>query len=163
MDNSNIMNIFARNLKKRYMKRINEYKKIFKVEGAIDLKELKTTYRGLVKEWHPDKFQDEEKKTEAGMMSTKIIDGYHFLVSIAPETIESNLKEYSTLTSESKIENFQHKSMLLEITFACGTTYEYFGVNQKLFTKFVNSGQRSNFARRKLYNSFLYRKSKKAA
>lgn len=157
------MNTFARNLKIPPMKRINEYKKIFKIEGEINLKELKTTYRDLVKEWHPDKFQDEAKKHEAGIVSTKIIDGYHFLVSIAPETKESNLKEYASLTSESKIENFQHKSMLLEITFACGTTYEYFGVNQNLFTKFVNSGQRSNFAKRKLYNSFLYRKSKKAA
>lgn len=157
------MSTFARNLKVLHMKRINEYKKLFKVEGAINLKELKTTYRGLVKEWHPDKFQDEEKKEEAGIVSTKIIDAYHFLVSIAPETKASNLEEYAILTSESKIEDFQHKSMLLEITFACGTTYEYFGVNKNLFTKFLNSGQRSNFAKRKLYNSFLYRKSKKAA
>ena len=157
------MNTFARNLKIPYMKRINEYKKMFNVEGEINLKELKTSYRGLVKEWHPDKFQDEEKKEEAGIISTKIIDGYHFLVSIAPETKESNLKEYTSITSESKIEDFQHKSMLLEITFTCGTTYEYFGVNKNLFTKFVNSGKRSNFAKRKLYNSFLYRKSRKAA
>ena len=145
------------------MKRINEYKKLFNVEGPIDLKTLKSTYRGLVKEWHPDKFQEEEKIEEAGIVSQKIIDGYHFLVSIAPETKEANLEEYSTITLESKIEDFQHKSMLLEITFACGTTYEYFGVNKNLFTKFVNSGQRSNFAKRKIYNSFLYRKSKKAA
>ncbi len=160
---SDNMNTFARNLKILFMKRINEYKKIFKVEGEINLKDLKTAYRSLVKEWHPDKFQDEEKKIEAGIVSTKIIDGYHFLVSIAPETKEANLTEYAKLTSESKIEDFHHKSLLLEITFACGTTYEYFGVNQNLFTKFLNSGQRSNFAKRKLYNSFLYRKSKKAA
>ena len=44
------------------MKRIKQYKKLFKVEGPINLKELKKTYRGLVKEWHPDKFQDQEKK-----------------------------------------------------------------------------------------------------
>jgi DnaJ-class molecular chaperone len=145
------------------MKRINEYKKLFKIEEAIDLKELKNTYRGLVKEWHPDKFQCEEKKKEAGIKSLKIIEGYHFLVSIAPETKEANLEEYTITTSESPIVDFQHKSMLLEITFADGTTYEYFGVNEKLFTKFLNSGQRSNFARRKFFNSFLYRKSKKAA
>ena len=68
------------------MKRINQYKKLFNVEGAIDLKELKSTYRGLVKQWHPDKFQDEEEKEIAEIESTKIIDGYHFLVSIAPES-----------------------------------------------------------------------------
>ena len=47
------------------MKRIKQYKKLFNVEGAIDLKDLKKTYRGLVKEWHPDKFQDEDKKATA--------------------------------------------------------------------------------------------------
>ena len=93
------------------MKRINEYKKVFNVEGNLDLKELKTTYRGLVKEWHPDKFQDEEKKIEAGVVSQKIIDGYHFLVSIAPETKEANSNEYATTIVESKIVDFQHKSL----------------------------------------------------
>ena len=109
------------------MKRVNEYKKIFGITGELQLKELKSVYRNLVKEWHPDKFQDEEKKVEAGIISTKIIDGYHFLVSIAPETREANLKEYALLTSESKIEDFQHKSMLLEVTFTDGNKYEYFG------------------------------------
>ncbi|HCY47030.1 MAG TPA: molecular chaperone DnaJ, partial [Flavobacteriales bacterium] len=37
------------------MKRINDYKKLFQVENEIDLKELKKSYRSLVKEWHPDK------------------------------------------------------------------------------------------------------------
>ena len=82
------------------MKRIKEYKKLFKVEGAIDLKELKTTYRGLVKEWHPDKFQEEEQKKEAGEISLKIIDGYHFLVSIAPETKAANLEDYKATGGE---------------------------------------------------------------
>ena len=59
------------------MKRIKEYKKLFNVDGKIDLKELKTTYRSLVKEWHPDKFTDETKKAEAEIVSTKIIDGFH--------------------------------------------------------------------------------------
>ncbi len=143
------------------MKRINEYKKLFNIEGAIDLKELKSTYRGLVKEWHPDKFQDEEKKEEAGIKSQKIIDGYHFLVSIAPETKEANLEEYAILTSKSRITDFHHKSLLLEISFADGTTYEYFGVDKKLFTKFVNSDTQYRFAKRSIFNSFLYRKSKK--
>jgi len=44
------MNTFARNLKTVIMKRINESKKLFKVVGEINLKELKTMYRGLVKE-----------------------------------------------------------------------------------------------------------------
>ncbi|MBL4723986.1 MAG: KTSC domain-containing protein [Lutibacter sp.] len=145
------------------MKRINEYKKLFKVEGAIDLKKLKTTYRGLVKEWHPDKFQDQEKKKEADEVSVRIIDGYHFLVSIAPYTKEANLEEYVATTIQSQVTDFHHKSMLLEVTFADGNTYEYFGVNHKLFNKFVNSKSLNNFGKRNIFNSFLYRKSKKAS
>lgn len=144
------------------MKRINESKKLFNIESAINLKEIKTTYRGLVKQWHPDKFQDEEKKEEAGEVSLKIIDAYHFLVSIAPETKETNLEEYTTTITASKIVDFHHKSLLLEVTFTDGTTYEYFGVNRKLYLKFVNSKSLSNFGRRKIFNSYLYRKSKKA-
>ena len=152
-----------RNLKEVHMKRINEYKKLFKVEGELDLKELKTTYRGLVKEWHPDKFQDEEKKEEAGVVSLKIIDGYHFLVSIAPKTKEDSLEEYTTTITESQVADYHHKSMLLEVTFTNGDTYEYFGVNRKLFLKFNNSKSINNFGRRNVFNSFLYRKTKKAS
>ena len=145
------------------MKRIKEYKKLFKVEGDIGLKDLKTTYRGLVKEWHPDKFQEEEKKKEAGEISLKIIDGYHFLVSIAPETKAANLEDYKTTITASRVDDFHHKSMLMEVTFTDGNTYEYFGVNKILFNKFVNSKSINNFGKRNIFNSFLYRKSKKAA
>ncbi len=149
------------NFKGLKMKRIKEYKKLFNVEGAIDLKELKTTYRGLIKEWHPDKFQDEEKKEEAGAKSMKIIDAYHFLISIAPETKEALLDEYTVTTTQSGIVDYHHKSLLLEISFADGTTYEYFGVNRNLFIKFVNCDNQYRFAKRNIFNSFLYRKSKR--
>ncbi len=145
------------------MKRIKEYKKLFNVEGAINLKELKSTYRGLVKEWHPDKFTDETKKAEADIVSTKIIDGYHFLVSIAPQTKEANLEAYKTTITEFQVADWHHKSMTLEVTFTDGNTYEYFGVNKILFGKFINAKSINNFGKRNIFNSFLYRKSKKAA
>ena len=73
------------------MKRINEYKKLFNVDKDTDLKVLKKSYRNLVKEWHPDKFQaDDEKAALADEMGRKVIDGYHFLVSINPQTINAN-------------------------------------------------------------------------
>lgn len=145
------------------MKRIKEYKKLFNIEGQIDLKELKTSYRNLVKEYHPDKFLDEQAKEDAEEISTKIIDGYHFLVSIAPETKEANLAEYKITTAECQVVDWRHKSMLLEVTFSDGNTYEYFGVNKILFGKFVNAKSMNNFGRRNIFNSFLYRKIKKVA
>jgi curved DNA-binding protein CbpA len=144
------------------MKRINEYKKLFSVEEDTNLKQLKKTYRNLVKEWHPDKFQDgDDKAMEAEDMSRQIIDGYHFLVSMAPETIEANLEEYTKTTNESGISDFQHKGQLLEISFMDGTTYEYFGVSKKIYVKLINSDKQVRFAKRNIYNSFPYRKSKK--
>jgi len=144
------------------MKRVNEYRKLYNVDADTDLKQLKKTYRNLVKEWHPDKFQDgDEKAEEAKQISLKVIDAYHFLVSIAPETKEANIAEYTKTTTESGIADFQHKGLLLEITFTDGTTYEYFGVNKNVFSKLLNASNQYRFAKRNILNSFLYRKSKK--
>lgn len=81
------------------MKRISEYKKMFEIENEIDLSELKTKYRTLVKQWHPDKFQDDDPmKIEAEQMGRRVVDGYHFLVSIAPETKIATLEAYQKTT-----------------------------------------------------------------
>lgn len=144
------------------MKRINEYKKLFQVEGALDLADLKSTYRKLVKQWHPDKFQEGDPlKDEAEIMGQKIVDGYHFLVSIAPETKEANLEEYNQLISECGIYDFKHKGLLLEITFTDGSVYEYFGVKPEVYKKLINADSQVRFAKRSIYNSFVYRKAKK--
>lgn len=138
------INTFAGNLKTAHMKRIKEYKKLFKIEAPIDLKELKKAYRGLVKEWHPDKFLEEDQKAEAEIKSTQIIDGYHFLVSIAPETKEAHLEAYKKTITEFQVADWHHKSMLLEVTFTDGNSYEYFGVSKILFGKFVNAKSMNN-------------------
>ncbi len=143
------------------MRRVNEYKRLFKIEKDIELKEIKTTYRNYVKEWHPDKFQDQDKKIEAEEVTKKIVDAYHFLVSIAPETIEKNVEEYTETITNSRVIDYHHKNLLLEVSFADGNTYEYFGVNKKKFNKFINARAINNFGRRHIFNSFLYRKSKR--
>ena len=144
------------------MKRVNAYKKLFAVEPTTDLKQLKKTYRNLVKEWHPDKFQEgDEKAKEAEEMSLQIIDAYHFLVSIAPETKEANLEEYTKTISASGIADFKHKGQVLEVEFVDGTTYEYFGVARGVYQKLINSDKQYRFAKRSIFNSYLYRKSKR--
>ena len=133
------------------------------LRNGIDLKEIKSTYRKLVKEWHPDKFQEGDPMAEeAEIMGQQIVDGYHFLVSIAPETKAANLEEYTKTITESGIDDFKHKGLLLEVTFLDGATYEYFGVNRGLFQKLINSDKQLRYAKRNIFNSFTYRKSKKA-
>ncbi|MEO9257190.1 MAG: KTSC domain-containing protein [Crocinitomicaceae bacterium] len=145
------------------MKRINEYKKLFQIEKDIDLTELKSTYRKLVKQWHPDKYQDHDPmKEEATVMGRHVVDGYHFLVSIAPETKAANLEEYNTTIMECGITDYKHKGLLLKMTFTDGSCYEYFGVNATVYKKLINSDKQVRFAKRFIYNSYLYRKSKKS-
>lgn len=145
------------------MKRINEYKKLFGIEKEIDLKTLKTKYRELVKEWHPDKFQSgDAMQVEAELQSRRVIDGYHFLVSIAPETHEANLANYNETINNAGIADYHHKGMLLEITFVDGNTYEYFGVTPQVFQKMINSDKLNRFAKRAIYPNYTYRKSKKS-
>lgn len=144
------------------MKRIKQYKELFNVEQEIELPALKKAYRNLVKEWHPDKFQEgDAKAVEAEVMSRKIIDGYHFLISIAPETKAKNLAEYTQTCTTSNIDYFQYEKLVLEVTFTDGTTYEYFGVPTKIHQKMVNTPKQMRFARRHIFNSYTYRKSKK--
>ena len=146
------------------MKRINQYKKLFEIEDPIELAALKSTYRRLVKQWHPDKFQDgDPMQAEAAIMGREITDGYHFLVSIAPETIEANRSEYEQVIMECGIADYKHKGLLLEITFTNGDSYEYFGVNANVFKKFINADKQVRFAKRFIYDAYLYRKSKKGS
>lgn len=143
------------------MKRIGEYKKLFGVENNIELKPLKKAYRNLVKEWHPDKFQvGDERQAEAEIQSRRIIDGYHFLVSIAPETISANAEQYAE-SINSGIADFQHKGMTLEVTFMDGTTYEYFGVTKPVFIKMINSNKLNRFAKRSIYPNYTFRMAKR--
>ena len=144
------------------MKRISQYKKLFGVEKEIDLKLLKARYRNLVKEWHPDKFQEgDTKREEAETNSRTIIDGYHFLVSIAPETIAANLAAYTETITNAGIADYVHNGLVLEITFLDGTTYEYFGVTKPIYKKMVNSNKLNRFAKRTIYPNYTYRKSKR--
>jgi hypothetical protein len=145
------------------MKRIGEYRKLFGTEETSTLKELKTSYRNLVKEWHPDKFREgDEKAEEAEVMSRRIIDGYKFLISISPETKTTNAAAYELTTTKAGIADYLHKGVLLEISFLDGNTYEFFGVPKNVFLKFHNSDKQVRFAKRNIFNSYLYRLAKQA-
>jgi curved DNA-binding protein CbpA len=141
------------------MKKILDYRKLLGVQKTTELKELKTIYRNFMKEYHPDKFQDsDEQKLEAEEKSKKIIEAYHFLVSIAPETIEQSLPEYTNTTTASTIVDFSYTAQILQVKFLDGSSYEYFGVPKDLYIKLVNAPSAGRFARRHIYHSFTYRK-----
>jgi curved DNA-binding protein CbpA len=144
------------------MKKILGYRKLMGVTESTTLAELKIIYRNLMKNWHPDKLQEShDLHVDAEAKSKHIIEAYHFLVSIAPETRLQNLAEYTATTTTSGIKDFEYKSETLHISFLDGSNYEYFGVPKSVYVKLVNAPAPGRFARRHIYSSFPYRSTSK--
>lgn len=142
------------------MKRIGEYRKLLGVDQSTTLKDLKTVYRNTMKDAHPDKFvNDEAGKADAEDKSKSVIEAYHFLVSINPETQEKYKEEYTETITQSIIQDFYLEKSILKIQHFNGKMYEYIGVPRNTYIKMVNADSPSRFARRHIYGNFIYRKS----
>ncbi len=144
------------------MKKINDSRKLLGVGANADLAELKSIYRNFMKEFHPDKFQDEAGKLEAEEKSKGIIEAYHFLVSISKETHAQNAEEYSKTLTTSNIADFEYQAQTLKVTFFDGSVYEYFDVPKNTYIKMVNADSPGRFAKRHIYPSFVFRNVTKA-
>lgn len=142
-------------------KKIADYRKLLNVTKTATLKELKTIYRNSMKEDHPDTISDPETRHLAEERSKEIIEAYHFLVSIAPETQEKNKEVYKRLTTSTNISDFYMDKGVLYVSFLDGSQFEYFGVPRVTYIKMVNAESPSRFARRHVYNEFLYRSASK--
>ncbi|SEN51865.1 DnaJ domain-containing protein [Mucilaginibacter gossypiicola] len=138
------------------MKKIVDYRKLLNVTENAELSELRTVYKSMMKTWHPDRFQD-ESRIEAEEKSKTIIEAYHFLVSIAPETRAQTLSDYTATTTLSNIADFEYKQQVLKVTFLDGNVYEYFDVPKAIYTKLINADSPGRFARRHIFNEFVYR------
>jgi len=146
------------------MKKITDYRKLLGVSKTTELKELKTVYRNFMKDCHPDKFSDnEEGKLDSEEKSKAIIEAYHFLVSIAPETQAIALPVYTETTTNSSITDLKYDKQTLKISFADGSIYEYFDVPKNTYMKLINAESQGRFARRHIYNSFQYRNISKGS
>ena len=144
------------------MKRIDRHRAILGVDNKATLGDLKKVYRKIMMEWHPDKFQEsEESKKMAEEKSTKLIASYHFLVSVNPETHAATITEYNATITEASIDDFEFKSEILRVVFSDGNEYEYYGVPKAIYVKLVNSDTPDRFARRHIYENYLYRSTSK--
>jgi DnaJ-class molecular chaperone len=140
------------------MKKIVDYRKLLGVQEATELQELKAVYRSMMKTWHPDKYQDSaESRATAEEKSKTIIEAYHFLVSIAPETRNQSFAEYTLTTATSAITDFEYKQQVLQVSFADGNEYEYFDVPKAVYVKLINADSPGRFARRHIFNNYIYR------
>lgn len=141
------------------MKKIVEYRKLLNVEKTAELKDLKTIYRNAMKDAHPDKFQGDDAGLKAAEEKSKaIIEAYHFLVSINPETIKANLPEYNETIATATITDYKFVEGRLIIDFSNGSVYEYISVPKATYVKMVNADSPGRFAKRHILNSFVWRK-----
>ena len=144
------------------MKRIGEFRKRLGVTKETELQELKTIYRKLINQYHPDKFPEgSTEKHDAEEKSRHVIEAYHFLLSIDPSTIALALPEYTKTTTSSPITEINFVDKILEIKFLDGSAYEYFGVPRELYIKLANAPSPARFARRHVYHAFIYRQISK--
>jgi hypothetical protein len=144
------------------MKRINEYRKLLDVGPQATLKELKSVYRNLMKECHPDNFHDnEEMRIKEEARSKEIIEAYHFLVSIAPETLQEVEEDYKVTLASCGIVDFTYEKQVLTVHFMDASVYEYFGVPRNIYVKMVNSDSYARFVRRHIAGSYVYRSTQK--
>ena len=129
------------------------------VDKTVSLKELKTIYRNAMKESHPDKFAgNDEGLKVAEADSVKIIEAYHFLVSINPETIKNGLPEYNETIAKCTILDYRFTDGVLKVDFSNGSIYEYLTMPKAIYVKMVNAESPGRFAKRHVFNAFPYRK-----
>ncbi|MES2417860.1 MAG: KTSC domain-containing protein [Bacteroidota bacterium] len=146
------------------MKKVGDYRKVLGVTKTTELVEIKRIYRGLMKDWHPDKFSESaESQLAAEEKSKEIIEAYTFLVSIAPETLAHAKDDYIQTITLSNIQDFQFKDQVLRIDFFDGSGYEYFDVPRAVYIKLVNADSPGRFARRHIFNAYPYRNVSKLA
>lgn|SRR5690606_2944872 len=140
------------------MKKIVDYRKLLNVDKTADLSTLKSVYRTIMKECHPDKFvNDNEGLLAAELKSKEMIEAYHFLVSINPETLDKQRPIYQNTIATSQIFDFEWKAQILSITFVDGSQYDYFGVPRNEYIKLVNADSPARFAKRHVYPKYAYR------
>lgn len=140
------------------MKKIGDYRKLLDVDSKADLSTLKSRYRQIMKECHPDRFvNDEQGLAEAEERSKEMIEAYHFLVSICPETLENQLPIYKNTIETSSIHDFDWKGHILSITFSDGSKYEYFNVTKNEYIKLINADSPARHAKRHIYPKYAYR------
>jgi curved DNA-binding protein CbpA len=144
------------------MKRITAYRKLMGVGPDATLKELKSVYRNLMKECHPDNFHDnEEMRLSEEARSKDIIEAYHFLVSISPETLAEVEADYQVTLASCGIIDFNYDKQILTVHFMDGSIYEYYGVPRNIYIKMVNSDAYARFVRRHIAGSYVYRSTQK--
>ncbi len=141
------------------MRKVAEYRSLLGVDKDAKLTELKSIYRTSMKAWHPDRFHgNPEGLAQAEEKSREVIEAYHFLVSINPETLQLELPQYRATIASANILDYQYDAARLKVSFSDGSVYEFLSVPKATYIKMINADSPGRFAKRHIYGNFPYRK-----
>jgi hypothetical protein len=141
------------------LKKIVAYRELLNVDRAVALKDLKTIYRNEMKQCHPDRFHgDDAALAIAQHRSQQVIEAYHFLVSVNPETINGLLPEFRETTAREALVDFSYEAARLKVHFSNGLAYEFISVPKPVYIKMINADSPGRFAKRHIYGEFPWRK-----
>jgi len=144
------------------MKHILEYRQLLGATANTSLEDLARLYKSLMKTHHPDRHPtDPVAREQAEETSKRVIEAYHFLVSIAPETHAKDSEEHARVTNQPVLD-WRYEQRTLRLTFADGTAYEYFGVPHNVWNKFLAADGNARFVRRNIHGSYPFRRARKA-
>ena len=112
-----------------------------------------------MKSWRPDRFHgNPEGLAEAEEKSREVIEAYHFLVSINPETLALSLPEYKATIAQATVLDYQYDAARLKIFFSDGSVYEYLSLPKATYIKMINADSPGRFVKRHIFGNFPYRK-----
>ncbi|MBK7945782.1 MAG: KTSC domain-containing protein [Flavobacteriales bacterium] len=135
------------------MKEILESRRLLGADQGLTLKELNMLYKSLMKQHHPDRFQDATEREAAEGMSQRIISAYKLLEALHPETQAAKAEEFEE-TLASGIANWQYKGQVLKLHFGDGSEHAFYGVPPKTYNKFVGTDATPRFVRRHLAGTY---------
>ncbi len=113
------------------MKRIERHRAILGVDEKATLSDLKKVYRKIMMEWHPDKFQDNEEAKK-----------------------DAEVKSTKLIAS-------YHFLVSVHIETHEATKDAYIATTTEASINDLNADTPDRFARRHIYNNYLYRSTSK--
>lgn len=139
------------------MANIAESRRLLGATPEMSLKELSNCYKALMKQHHPDRFQDEAGRAAAEAMSQQIIAAYKLLESMHPETHAARMQELEAALV-SQVLDWRYEREMLTLTFGNGSSYAFHGIGRATYNKFVASDGAARYVRRNLVGRFTHRK-----
>lgn len=152
------------------------YFQILEVTSLSTKDEIKKSYLRLIKQWHPDRFPNDNIKAHEATEKCKLLnEAYEKLKDYKPPEIKSDTgfkQKYSSTkkpdhkrhsinrvkVKSSNINSIGYDTILkfLQVEFRDGSIYEYFEVPEMLFNELMKAESKGKFANQFIFSKYRY-------